>query len=349
MNKKIVYIIIAAVLIVSLAVISVFVLKNRSAATSADSGTETDSSETGEKDETTGKEKTTEALTFSFDTDDEDVTEPSGTVIASSPVDPDDPYRGIIFDRPDGTVEDPVPDSDHEHVWENTGVFLQDDPTKPWYYSFRCSVCGAEKNVYYPPEKHEFSDTVKDPTCTEDGYTSHECALCGYVYRDSYKYALGHDFVDWKVNGNVEERKCSVCGFTESRTAVPEDAQAMIVSSGEAVPGETVSLSVSLKNNPGICAFSVSIDYDSGALSLIDVIPNGSLGGQFNFGKKAAWISFGDYKNDGELMTLTFAVSASAKSDVEYPVSISYESGDISNFNEDDVDFSVVAGSVKVK
>ena len=77
MNKKIVYIIIAAVLIVSLAVISVFVLKNRSAATSADSGTETDSSETGENDETTGKEKTTEALTFSFDTDDEDVTAPS--------------------------------------------------------------------------------------------------------------------------------------------------------------------------------------------------------------------------------------------------------------------------------
>jgi len=270
-------------------------------------------------------------------------------VIAPDPIDPADPYKDVVFDSPDEMIEDPDPEADHEHVWEKSSFLVQDDATKPGYYTYRCSVCGAEKNVYYPAEKHEFRDTVKDPTCTEGGYVTHECTLCGYVYRDSYKDALGHDFGEWKGDGSVETRTCSVCGFEESRTVVPSDSQSMIVSSGEAAPGETVTLSVSLNNNPGICSFALSFDYDADSLTLEEVTRSDSLGGQFNFAKRAVWIAFGDYKKDGEILTLTFRVSDSAKSGSEYPVSVSYASGDICNFNEDDVDFTVVAGSIKVK
>ncbi len=31
---------------------------------------------------------------------------------------------------------------------------------------------------------HKYEDRVVPPTCTEDGYTEHECS-CGDIYRDS--------------------------------------------------------------------------------------------------------------------------------------------------------------------
>ena len=50
-----------------------------------------------------------------------------------------------------------------------------------------------------------FTDVVTDPTCTEDGYTTHTCP-CGNVVVDTKVDALGHDFVSGV---------CSVCGATD--------------------------------------------------------------------------------------------------------------------------------------
>lgn len=44
---------------------------------------------------------------------------------------------------------------------------------------------------------HSFTDIVTAPTCTEKGYTTHTC-VCGYVYKDSYVDALGHDYSEWR-------------------------------------------------------------------------------------------------------------------------------------------------------
>ena len=134
--------------------------------------------------------------------------------------------------------------------------------------------------------------------------------------------------------------------FTEI-AVVPDDAQAMIVSSAEAKPGDTVTLSVSLQNNPGICAFTLSFEYDSDVLTLESVARSESLGGQFTYAKKAVWFALGDYKEDGDILSLTFRVSPKSKSG-EYSVSVPIKNGDVCNFNEEIVDFTVVAGSVKV-
>lgn len=40
---------------------------------------------------------------------------------------------------------------------------------------------------------HSFTDKVIDPTCVADGYTEHSCNTCGYIYRDEFTDALGHD------------------------------------------------------------------------------------------------------------------------------------------------------------
>ena len=47
--------------------------------------------------------------------------------------------------------------------------------------SYTCTRCGDT----YTEHTHSYTTaTVTEPTCTEDGYTLHECA-CGYSYRDN--------------------------------------------------------------------------------------------------------------------------------------------------------------------
>lgn len=122
----------------------------------------------------------------------------------------------------------------------------------------------------------------------------------------------------------------------------------MTVSSATAKQGETVELKVSLANNPGINAFSLGFDYDTSRLELLDVAVNDDLGGQFAYKKRAVWLNSKDTKYNGDILTLTFAVLGSAESgDAE--VKVTYSPGDISNYNEEDVNFKSVSGKITVE
>lgn len=63
----------------------------------------------------------------------------------------------------------------------------------------------GQSSVVLGPESlaHRYDAVVVPPTCTERGYTSHTCAVCGDSYLDSYVNALGHNYVD---------RVCTRCG-----------------------------------------------------------------------------------------------------------------------------------------
>ncbi len=52
-----------------------------------------------------------------------------------------------------------------------------------------CDKCG----FVHSNHAHEYTTTIIDPTCTQVGYTLHECA-CGYSYRADYIEQLGHSF-----------------------------------------------------------------------------------------------------------------------------------------------------------
>jgi len=55
---------------------------------------------------------------------------------------------------------------------------------------------------------HSYKDTVIKPTCTEQGYTIHECTICHHQYIDTYVDALGH------TGGTAtctEQATCSRC------------------------------------------------------------------------------------------------------------------------------------------
>ena len=126
------------------------------------------------------------------------------------------------------------------------------------------------------------------------------------------------------------------------------DDATITVSSATAVPGEEVSLDVEISNNPGINTFALSFDYDATRLELKSVEISEALGGQFAYAKKAVWLNNSDTKYNGKILTAKFKVLENAPVG-EAAVAVAYSAGDIANYNEEDVDFKLVAGKITVK
>ena len=86
------------------------------------------------------------------------------------------------------------------------------------------NYCGRNVEEYETNHVHQYEAVVTEPTCTEQGYTTHTCPLCQDSYVDTYVDALGHDFGDWTVKTEptctvkgTEERICTRCEETEIR------------------------------------------------------------------------------------------------------------------------------------
>ena len=117
------------------------------------------------------------------------------------------------------------------------------------------------------------------------------------------------------------------------------------VSTVYGLPGDTVTVSVSLANNPGIMAAAIKAVYDDSVLELVSVDLNTTnFNGQFQTGAKIVWAGSADNATNGEFITITFKVLDGAEGSTV--VSIAYDEGDICNEAEEDVIFAVMPGSV---
>ena len=63
-----------------------------------------------------------------------------------------------------------------------------------WNTYVTCSRCDHTTYAEIPATGHSHNAVVTEPTCTEQGYTTHTCH-CGDEYTDSYVDALGHDAI----------------------------------------------------------------------------------------------------------------------------------------------------------
>ena len=81
-----------------------------------------------------------------------------------------------------------------------------------------CSVCQSElnrKTVEIPATGHSYSSAVTAPTCTEVGFTTHNCTVCDYTYNSDTIAATGHK-ADSIVFKNVVAATCTAAGSKDS-------------------------------------------------------------------------------------------------------------------------------------
>ena len=83
-------------------------------------------------------------------------------------------------------------------------------------FAYDASGLRTEKTVvtktyeYEMVHTHDYTATVIEPTCTEGGYTLHECD-CGDSYQDNETDPLGHDYEKISQDGYYTYYRCTRC------------------------------------------------------------------------------------------------------------------------------------------
>lgn len=199
------------------------------------------------------------------------------------------------------------------------------------YFEISCGAVRtmAAVSVKEAPHTHSFTNEyplmeylASEATCTEAAKYYRFCS-CGIVGTETYSHgdAKGHVFGEWTLNlaDNTCERTCSVCGEVEKDNSM----SLLSVSGKTAKAGGTVSVTISLANNPGIAALAFRVSYPKGAMTLEGAVAGGLFGsatlntstGMFLFDNAA------DVTENGTLLTLTFKVSDMAALG-EYRISV---------------------------
>lgn len=126
-------------------------------------------------------------------------------------------YFTLVFDilDPDGEYNMSFSSSKGDfHSWNQKSSFMT-------YYTL--SVVNLVGKSELGP--HSYTETTVPPTCASEGYTLHECSLCGDSYEDSFVEKAPHSFEFSSVIANptfttegIHEYICTECGETESRS-----------------------------------------------------------------------------------------------------------------------------------
>ena len=113
--------------------------------------------------------------------------------------------------------------------------------------------------------------------------------------------------------------------------------------------GKTVTVKISLANNPGIASMRFNITYDSELLTLMCIEYNTEMGGQgilpesYNNLKGDVTVYWNDslnnYRGEGMFATLVFSVSENAAVGQTTTIEVTYDEEDIFNINESNISF----------
>lgn len=141
---------------------------------------------------------------------------------------------------------------------------------------------------------------------------------------------------------------------TPTNPVNPDDS-AFIVSSVSETSGATVSVDVSIQNNPGITALKINLAYPTEVLTLKNVEYK-SLFSSYATGSNKmnspftiSWFSDSSSNEsaNGVLATLTFEISNDAEEGT-YPIELSFDPDDVFDSYFDNVEFAVSNGAVVV-
>ena len=135
--------------------------------------------------------------------------------------------------------------------------------------------------------------------------------------------------------------------------ATAADSGEFVVSTTEAGRGETVNVTVSIKNNPGIVSAKVKVAYDADVLELTDKAEGAFAGVAYgpttNNPFVVNWVDSIHPNNttNGALVTLTFKVKDGAAFG-QSPITLTFDPDDVFDSNDANVTFTSTNGSINV-
>ena len=237
--------------------------------------------------------------------------------------------------------------------------------TAQGYTTHTCSCGYSYKDTYTNATGHSYSYKVtKSPTTSATGTLTGTCSKCKgtttvtlpKLNTTDYSYAVktAPTYTSAGV-GRYTWKTTAYGSFSFDVTLDKLDAAGQIVvQSGSAAPGETVTVTIALKNNPGIASLKLRVSYDD-MLTLTDISYNTAIGGQFQQPQSMTnpvtlnWFNgAADVTGDWVFATLTFEVSANAQPQDVAIISASYDPEDVYNIAETNIAFDVVAGEIKI-
>lgn len=147
--------------------------------------------------------------------------------------------------------------------------------------------------------------------------------------------------------------------------AIGEETTTFTLSSETAYSGDTIDITIRMENNPGIASIKLKVNFDED-LTLNSVTYNPELGGtsqppqKFTSPITLNWYNGAENTNgDMTFATLNFTVSENASagthaiaidcSKYEENIDGTYNSDDIYNIDEDNIDFKIVNGGIVVQ
>ncbi|MBQ7875136.1 MAG: InlB B-repeat-containing protein [Oscillospiraceae bacterium] len=181
----------------------------------------------------------------------------------------------------------------------------------------------------------------------------------------------GYEFLGWATSkaatsaqyqpgdSYTKDENVTLYAVWKQKEVIPEDAPTIMIGEVSGRAGETIEVSVVLKNNPGIASIKLSIDYDSDVLEVVSATISDAYKGiqgatvVENTAKKPILLNWafmsisGTNVNDEKFATITFKIKDSAEVE-NTTVSVSYKSGDIFNAALDNVNFHTENGEIKI-
>lgn len=109
-----------------------------------------------------------------------------------------------------------------DHAWDDGVIMIQPSCTAEGEKYHICvrDDCGEIKIEKIAKLPHEYKGVVKFPTCTEGGYTTYTCGVCGDVLVDDIVDALGHSNIV-----TVVPPSCAMQGYTVTRCLVCDEIE----------------------------------------------------------------------------------------------------------------------------